>query len=158
MSGAGAARAPIVLFVCVQNAGRSQMAAALLSTHAGGAVDVRSAGSAPADVINPTVRRAMAEIDIDLGDVKPRLLETTDVEMADVVVTMGCGDACPVFPGKRYLDWDLPDPSGRPLEEVRRIRDEIDTLVRGLATELAVPSSDENRDGAPDPTRGWGSS
>jgi len=140
MSGMHDARRPVVLFVCVHNAGRSQMAAALLSKHAGEGVDVRSAGSAPADEINPTVRRAMAEVGVDLGDVQPRLLETNDVEMADVVVTMGCGDACPVFPGKRYLDWDLPDPSGRPLEEVRGIRDEIDARVRALANELGVPS------------------
>ena len=142
MSGMHDARRPVVLFVCVHNAGRSQMAAALLSKVAGDGVDVRSAGSAPANEINPTVRRAMAEVGVDLGDVQPRLLETNDVETADVVVTMGCGDACPVFPGKRYLDWDLPDPSGRPLEEVRGIRDEIDARVRALATELGVPSSE----------------
>jgi arsenate reductase (thioredoxin) len=129
---------PQVLFVCVHNAGRSQMAAALLEHHAAGAVDVRSAGSAPADEINPAVRAALAEIGIDLDDARPRLLTTDAVHAADVVVTMGCGDACPVFPGKRYLDWDLTDPAGKPLEEIRPIRDEIDERVRGLLAELEV--------------------
>lgn len=127
---------PVVLFVCVHNAGRSQMAAALLAHHAEGRVLVRSAGSAPADEINPAVVAAMAEVGLDLSGEVPKLLASEAVEAADVVVTMGCGDACPVFPGKRYLDWELPDPAGRPLEEVRLIRDEIDRRVQGILTEL----------------------
>ena len=127
---------PEVLFVCVHNAGRSQMAAALLAHHAGGAVDVRSAGSAPADSINPAVREAMAEIGLDLSREVPKKLTTDAVQAADVVITMGCGDACPVFPGKRYLDWQLEDPAGKGVEDVRPIRDEIDRRVRELLTEL----------------------
>ncbi|WP_086848987.1 arsenate reductase ArsC [Amycolatopsis kentuckyensis] len=127
---------PEVLFVCVHNAGRSQMAAALLAHHAGGAVDVRSAGSAPADSINPAVREAMAEIGLDLSREVPKKLTTGAVEAADVVITMGCGDACPVFPGKRYLDWQLEDPAGKGVEAVRPIRDEIDRRVRELLAEL----------------------
>ncbi|MGW3961602.1 arsenate reductase ArsC [Amycolatopsis sp. NPDC005003] len=129
---------PEVLFVCVHNAGRSQMAAALLAHHADGAVDVRSAGSAPAGSINPAVREAMAEIGIDLSQEVPKKLTTDAVEAADVVITMGCGDACPVFPGKRYLDWQLEDPAGKSVEDVRPIRDEIDRRVRELLTELLV--------------------
>ncbi|WP_206783930.1 arsenate reductase ArsC [Amycolatopsis sp. MtRt-6] len=129
-------RKPEVLFVCVHNAGRSQMAAALLAHHADGAVDVRSAGSAPADSINPAVREAMAEIGLDLSREVPKKLTTDAVEAADVVITMGCGDACPVFPGKRYLDWQLEDPAGKGVEDVRPIRDEIDRRVRGLLAEL----------------------
>jgi protein-tyrosine-phosphatase len=128
---------PQVLFVCVHNAGRSQMAAALLERHAGGRVAVRSAGTAPADAIDPAVMAAMAEWDIDLASERPKTLTTEAVEASDVVITMGCGDACPVFPGKRYLDWELPDPGGRPVEEVRPIRDEIDRRVRELVAELA---------------------
>ncbi|QKV73547.1 arsenate reductase ArsC [Amycolatopsis sp. Hca4] len=127
---------PEVLFVCVHNAGRSQMAAALLAHHAGGAVDVRSAGSAPADGINPAVREAMAEIGLDLSREVPKKLTTAAVEAADVVITMGCGDACPIFPGKRYLDWQLDDPAGKGVEDVRPIRDEIDRLVRELLAGL----------------------
>jgi arsenate reductase (thioredoxin) len=127
---------PEVLFVCVHNAGRSQMAAALLDHHAGGRVHVRSAGSTPADEINPAVRTAMDELGIDLSKEFPKALTTDLVEAADVVVTMGCGDACPVFPGKRYLDWELTDPSGKDVEEVRRIRDEIDRRVRDLVDSL----------------------
>ena len=127
---------PEVLFVCVHNAGRSQMAAALLDSHAKGRVEVRSAGSTPADEINPAVVAAMEELGIDLSKEFPKPLTTDAVEAADVVVTMGCGDACPVFPGKRYLDWDLPDPAGKTLEEIRIIRDEIDRRVRGLLDEL----------------------
>ncbi|MFJ7213546.1 arsenate reductase ArsC [Amycolatopsis sp. NPDC098790] len=127
---------PEVLFVCVHNAGRSQMAAALLAHHADGAVDVRSAGSAPADSINPAVREAMAEIGLDLSREVPKKLTTDAVEAADVVITMGCGDACPVFPGKRYLDWQLEDPAGKGVEDVRPIRDEIDRRVRELLAEL----------------------
>jgi arsenate reductase len=127
---------PEVLFVCVHNAGRSQMAAALLHHHAAGTVTVRSAGSAPADTINPAVAEAMAEIGLDLSQEFPKPLTTEAVEAADVVITMGCGDACPAFPGKRYLDWDLTDPAGKGVEEVRAIRDEIDQRVRTLLTEL----------------------
>jgi arsenate reductase len=127
---------PEVLFVCVHNAGRSQMAAALLDHHANGRVHVRSAGSTPASEINPSVVAAMQEVGIDLSREFPKPLTSEVVEAADVVVTMGCGDACPVFPGKRYLDWELTDPSGRSLEEVRPIRDEIDGRVRALLREL----------------------
>ena len=125
-----------VLFVCVHNAGRSQRAAALLAYRAAGRVRVRSAGSAPAEYLNPAAVAAMAEIGIDLSSAVPRHLEDEDVREADVVVTMGCGDACPVYPGKRYLDWELPDPAGLPVEEVRPIRDEIDRLVGDLLVEL----------------------
>jgi arsenate reductase len=128
---------PEVLFVCVHNAGRSQMAAALLHHHARGALIVRSAGSDPADVVNPAVREAMAEVGIDISGEVPTRLTDDAARAADVVVTMGCGDACPVHPGKRYLDWELPDPAGRPLEEIRPIRDEIDARVRALLAELA---------------------
>ena len=128
---------PVVLFACVHNAGRSQMAAALLEQHAAGAVDVRSAGSAPAETLNPSVLEVMREIGLDLAERRPRLLDSADVEAADVVVTMGCGDACPVFPGKRYLDWALDDPAGQPPDVVRRIRDDIDGRVRALLAELA---------------------
>lgn len=127
---------PEVLFVCVHNAGRSQMAAALLARHAEGRVRVRSAGSMPAEETNPAVVGAMSELGIDLSAAVPRRLEDADVRAADVVVTMGCGDACPVYPGKRYLDWELSDPAGRSIEEIRPIRDEIDRLVRGLLEEL----------------------
>lgn len=130
---------PEVLFVCVHNAGRSQMAAALLDHYAEGKVHVRSAGSTPADEINPAVVAAMDEIGLDLSKEFPKPLTTEVVEAADVVVTMGCGDACPVFPGKRYLDWELPDPSGKPVNDVRAIRDEIDRRVRTLLFEL-VPA------------------
>ena len=130
---------PEVLFVCVHNAGRSQMAAALLDHHARGNVHVRSAGSTPADEINPAVMEAMAEIGLDLSKEFPKPLTDEAVRGADVVVTMGCGDACPVYPGKRYLDWDLTDPAGKTVEEVRSIRDEIDRRVRGLLAEL-VPA------------------
>lgn len=130
---------PEVLFVCVHNAGRSQMAAALLDHHARGKVHVRSAGSTPADEINPAVVEAMAEVGLDLSKEFPKPLTDLAVRGADVVVTMGCGDACPVYPGKRYLDWDLTDPAGKTVEEVRPIRDEIDRLVRGLLAEL-VPA------------------
>ena len=132
---------PQVLFVCVHNAGRSQMAAALLTRHANGAVDVRSAGSEPADAIYPAVRQVMAEIGIDLSTEQPKKLTTDAVEASDVVITMGCGDACPIFPGKRYLDWELTDPAGKGIDEVRPIRDEIDGRVRGLLRELVPTSS-----------------
>jgi len=129
---------PEVLFVCVHNAGRSQMAAALLDHHAHGRVQVRSAGSTPADEINPAVRAAMDEIGVDLSGAFPKKLTTDAVAAADVVITMGCGDACPVFPGKRYLDWELPDPAGKGLDAVRPIRDEIDRRVRELVRQLVA--------------------
>lgn len=132
---------PCVLFVCVHNAGRSQMAAALLERHACGRVEVRSAGSAPADRVNAAVVEAMAEIGIDLAGATPKLLGDDMVGDADVVVTMGCGDACPFVPGKRYIDWELDDPAGRSVEEVRPIRDRIEALVRDLVDEL-VPERD----------------
>ena len=132
---------PEILFVCVHNAGRSQMAAALLAHRADGRVRVRSAGSEPADELDPAVVAVMGELGIDLSAAVPRRLEDEDVREADVVVTMGCGDACPVYPGKRYLDWELPDPAGRSIEEVRSIRDEIDRLVRGLLAELVGSGS-----------------
>lgn len=127
---------PEVLFVCVHNAGRSQMAAALLHLHAEGRVHIRSAGSTPADEIDPSVMAAMAEFGVDLSQEFPKPLTDEVVQAADVVVTMGCGDACPVFPGKRYLDWELDDPAGLSLAEVRPIRDEIDRRVRDLLAEL----------------------
>jgi arsenate reductase len=130
------ASVPEVLFVCVHNAGRSQMAAALLAHHANGAVRVTSAGSAPAETINPAVREVMAEIGLDLDTEVPKRLTTEAVEAADVVITMGCGDSCPVFPGKHYLDWELTDPAGKTPEQIRPIRDDIDARVRHLLTEL----------------------
>jgi arsenate reductase (thioredoxin) len=130
---------PEVLFVCVHNAGRSQMAAALLDHHARGKVHVRSAGSAPADQINPAVAAAMDEWGIDLSREFPKPLTDEFVQAADVVITMGCGDACPIYPGKRYEDWELDDPAGQPVEVVRRIRDDIDARVQQLLAEL-VPA------------------
>jgi len=127
---------PTVLFVCVHNAGRSQMAAGLLRRYAGGRIEVRSAGSTPAREVNPAVVEVMAEVGVDLSEAVPTRLATEYVEASDVVVTMGCGDACPVIPGKRYLDWDLQDPSGLTPAEVRPIRDEIDRRVRTLLAEL----------------------
>jgi arsenate reductase len=127
---------PEVIFVCVHNAGRSQMAAGLLTKYAGERVVVRSAGSIPADEINPAVVEVMREVGVDLSRELPKPLTTEAVQAADVVITMGCGDACPVFPGKRYLDWDLRDPSGLPVEEVRPIRDEIDRRVTMLLADL----------------------
>ena len=129
---------PEVLFVCVHNAGRSQMAAALLDHHAGGRVHVRSAGSTPADQIDPSVAMAMQELGLDLSKEFPKPLTDEYVQAADVVITMGCGDACPIYPGKRYLDWELPDPADKGLEEVRLIRDEIDRRVRELLEELTA--------------------
>jgi arsenate reductase (thioredoxin) len=128
---------PEVLFVCTHNAGRSQMAAALLDREAAGRVRVTSAGSQPASELNPAVVAAMAEVGLDLSREFPRPLTAEKVRAADVVVTMGCGDACPVYPGKRYLDWDLPDPAGLPVEDVRPIREEIRRRVAALAAELA---------------------
>jgi protein-tyrosine-phosphatase len=127
---------PEVLFVCVHNAGRSQMAAALLDHYANGKVVVRSAGSDPADRLNPAVVAAMAELGIDLSREFPKPLTDQVVRAADVVITMGCGDACPIYPGKRYEDWQLQDPAGQPIEVVRRIRDEVDARVRQLLAEL----------------------
>ena len=132
--------APTVLFVCVHNAGRSQMAAALLDRHAAGQVRVLSAGTEPADRINPAVVEAMAELGLDVSREFPKRLASEDVESSDVVVTMGCGDACPYFPGTRYEDWPLDDPAGRPIEEVRIIRDAIDDRVRRLLVELVDQS------------------
>ena len=133
-------RRPEVLFVCIHNAGRSQMAAALLAHHAGDRVVVRSAGTAPADTINPVVVDAMAEIGIDLDatGAAPKKLTDAAVEASDVVITMGCGDECPFYPGKRYLDWAVDDPAGKDLAAVRQIRDEIDRRVRGLVDELVT--------------------
>ena len=130
---------PEVLFVCVHNAGRSQMAAALLNQQAGGRVVVRSAGSEPASSLNPRVVEAMQEVGIDISQEFPKPLTDDSVRSADVVITMGCGDACPIYPGKRYEDWDLEDPAGKDIETVRRIRDEIDARVRKLVGDL-VPS------------------
>jgi protein-tyrosine-phosphatase len=127
---------PEVLFVCVHNAGRSQMAAALLDHHAAGRVTVRSAGSAPADSINRAVVEAMAELGLDLSREFPKPLTDDAVRSADVVITMGCGDACPIYAGKRYLNWELDDPAGQDIEHVRSIRDEIDRLVTALLADL----------------------
>ena len=128
--------APEVLFVCVHNAGRSQMAAALLERYAEGRVRVRSAGSEPAENVNPVVVDAMHEVGVDLERAQPKRLEDDAVRAADVVITMGCGDACPVYPGKRYEDWEIDDPAGKPVEDVRRIRDDIDARVRALVEQL----------------------
>jgi len=133
-------QAPHVLFVCTHNAGRSQMAAALLDHQAAGRVHVTSAGSQPADQLNPAVVAAMAEIGLDISDEFPKPLTTGKVQAADVVITMGCGDACPIYPGKRYEDWDLPDPAGLPVEQVRPIRDAIATRVQALLSELTTPA------------------
>ena len=127
---------PQVLFVCVHNAGRSQMASTLLDLRSGGRIDVRSAGSAPADELNPVVVAVMAELGLDLSREFPKPLTDSAVRAADVVITMGCGDACPIFPGKRYEDWTLDDPAGQDVATVRRIRDEIDTRVQALSAEL----------------------
>lgn len=129
---------PEVLFVCVHNAGRSQLAAALLHHHASGRVRVVSAGSAPADEINPAVVAVMAELGIDLTREFPKRLTDDAVRAADVVITMGCGDACPVYPGRRYIDWELPDPAGKTVDQVRRIRDEIDRRVQVLLQEIGI--------------------
>ncbi|WP_113701960.1 arsenate reductase ArsC [Nonomuraea lactucae] len=133
---------PQVLFVCVHNAGRSQMAAAFLTHLAGGRIRVRSAGSAPADQVNPAVVQAMAEVGIDISAEMPKVLTADAVRSSDVVITMGCGDACPVFPGKRYEDWVLDDPAGQGVEAVRPIRDTIETRVRTLIADLTSPPAD----------------
>ena len=127
---------PSVLFVCVHNAGRSQMAAGYLRALAGNRVEVRSAGSEPGNALNPVAVQAMAEDGIDISAGSPALLTTEAVQESDVVITMGCGDTCPVFPGKRYEDWELTDPAGRPIDEVRPIRDQIKERVRALIAEL----------------------
>ena len=129
---------PSVLFVCVHNAGRSQMAAGLLSAMSGGAVEVLSAGSMPASEINPVAVDAMLELGIDIRAERPKVLTTQAVRASDVVITMGCGDACPIFPGKRYEDWKLDDPAGQGIESVRPIRDEIRARVLALLHELGV--------------------
>jgi len=133
---------PSVLFVCVHNAGRSQMAAAWLTHLAGDRVEVRSAGSAPADTVNPAVVEAMREVGIDITAETPKVLTVDAVQASDVCVTMGCGDACPVFPGKRYLDWTLKDPAGQGVETVRPVRDEIRTRTEGLIAEIAPDALD----------------
>jgi protein-tyrosine-phosphatase len=134
-----AAAVPTVLFVCVHNAGRSQMAAAFLTHLAGERVQVRSAGSEPAEAVNPAVVQAMREVGIDISREVPKVLTTEAVQASDVVITMGCGDACPFFPGKRYLDWELADPAGQGVDAVRPIRDEINQRIRGLLAELHIP-------------------
>lgn len=131
------AEKPSVLFVCVHNAGRSQMAAGWLSHLAGDRIEVRSAGSAPAERVNPAAVEAMREVGVDISAETPKILTVDAVKESDVCITMGCGDTCPVFPGKRYLDWTLEDPAGQGVEAVRPIRDEIRKLVEGLIEELA---------------------
>ena len=133
-------RKPSVLFVCVHNAGRSQMAAGFLTALAGDSVEVRSAGSEPGDQINPAAVQAMAEVGIDISSQTPKILTTDAVEASDVVITMGCGDTCPIFPGKSYRDWVLEDPAGKGVEAVRAIRDEIKTRIEALIAEL-VPQA-----------------
>ncbi|MEL5956226.1 arsenate reductase ArsC [Streptomyces sp. CLV115] len=128
---------PSVLFVCVHNAGRSQMAAAFLTHLAGDRVQVRSAGSAPADTVNPAVVEALGEVGIDISAEVPKVLTVEAVQASDVVITMGCGDTCPVFPGKRYLDWQLSDPAGQGIGAVRPIRDEIEQRIRALIDDIA---------------------
>ena len=130
---------PSVIFVCVHNAGRSQMAAGFMTALSGGAVEVRSAGSMPADQINPTAVAAMAEVGIDITAEQPKVLTTEAVQASDAVVTMGCGDACPIFPGKRYEDWALADPAGQGIDGVRPIRDEIRGRVEALLADLLPP-------------------
>ena len=132
---------PSVLFVCVQNAGRSQMAAALLSQLAGDRIEVRSAGTEPADQINPVAVAAMAELGVDVTAAAPKILTADAMQSSDVVITMGCGDACPYFPGVSYRDWKLADPAGQPLASVRDIREDIAVLVRALITELLPDST-----------------
>lgn len=129
---------PTVLFVCVHNAGRSQMAAGLLAARAGSQVDILSAGSVPAEQVNPMAVAAMAELGIDIGAKQPKLLTDSDVKLADVVITMGCGDTCAIYPGKRYEDWDLKDPAGQDLEFVRAVRDEISARIEQLVESLDI--------------------
>jgi len=127
---------PTVLFVCVHNAGRSQMAAGWLRAIAGDQVEIRSAGSEPADRLNPLAVEVMREVGIDISDAAPKVLTVDAVRQSDVVITMGCGDTCPIFPGKRYEDWELTDPAGQPIEVVRVVRDEIRSRIAALASEL----------------------
>ena len=136
-------RTPSVLFVCVHNAGRSQMAAGYLRALSGGRIEVRSAGSVPADQINPVAVAAMAEEGIDIAGARPTVLTTQAIQASDVVITMGCGDSCPIFPGKRYEDWDLDDPAGRDLSTVRPIRDAIRGHVERLIAEIATVAGDD---------------
>jgi arsenate reductase len=135
---------PAVLFVCVHNAGRSQMAAGFLKHISNDDVEVLSAGSEPADQVNPVAVEAMAEVGIDIAKETPKLLKDSAVRHADVVITMGCGDACPFYPGKRYEDWELEDPAGKPIEAVRGIRDEIRKRVEDLVQSLAVPAAPDS--------------
>lgn len=137
---------PSVLFVCIHNAGRSQMAAGFLRSLGGGAIDVRSAGSAPGERVNPAAVEAMAEVGIDISGQTPKLLTHEAVEASDVVITMGCGDACPVFPGISYRNWELDDPAGKGVDAVRPIRDEIQSRVQALVAEL-LPDGDQARTG-----------
>ncbi|MQS16934.1 arsenate reductase ArsC [Streptomyces kaniharaensis] len=132
---------PSVLFVCVHNAGRSQMAAAFLTYLGRERVEVRSAGSAPADTVNPAVVEALAEVGIDISAEVPKVLTVAAVQASDVVITMGCGDACPYFPGKRYLDWKLEDPAGQGVDAVRPIRDQIEQRIRGLLADLGIEAA-----------------
>ncbi|MBK6012283.1 arsenate reductase ArsC [Streptomyces sp. MBT53] len=127
---------PSVLFVCVHNAGRSQMASAWLTHLAGDRIEVRSAGSVPGDQVNPSAVEAMKEVGVDISDQRPKILTTEAVQASDYVITMGCGDACPIFPGKKYLDWALEDPAGKGVEAVRPIRDEIRTRIEALIAEI----------------------
>ena len=129
---------PSVLFVCVHNAGRSQMAAGFLTYLSGGKVEVRSAGSLPGDQVNPSAVAVMAEVGIDISGQTPKVLTTDALQASDVVITMGCGDACPIYPGRRYLDWDLPDPATLTMDGVRAVRDEIDGRVRALLAEIST--------------------
>jgi protein-tyrosine-phosphatase len=133
---------PTVLFVCVHNAGRSQMAAGFLTNLSDGAIDVRSAGSMPRDQVNPVAVEAMAEVGIDIASEQPKVLTDEAVRDSDVVITMGCGDACPFYPGKRYEDWELDDPAGQDLARVRPIRDEIKTRVEALIRSIVAPTID----------------
>ncbi|WP_277739154.1 arsenate reductase ArsC [Streptomyces sp. LX-29] len=133
---------PTVLFVCVHNAGRSQMGAAFLTHLGAGRVEVRSAGSAPAQTVNPAVVEAMREVGVDISAEVPKVLTVEAVRSSDVVITMGCGDACPYFPGKRYLDWKLEDPAGQGVDAVRPIRDEIENRVRDLLADLGVEAAE----------------
>jgi len=133
---ASATRKPVVLFVCVHNAGRSQMAAGYMTALSNGAVDVRSGGSEPGNEINPTAILAMAEEGVDISQAVPQLMTTDQVQASDVVITMGCGDVCPIFPGKRYEDWELVDPKGKGLDEVRPIRDDIKARIQKLLAEI----------------------
>jgi protein-tyrosine-phosphatase len=142
VEGKTVSQVPEVLFVCVHNAGRSQMAAALLDHHAHGTIHVLSAGSQPASSLNPAVVEAMSEVGLDISKEFPKPLTDDVVRAADVVVTMGCGDACPLYPGKRYLDWELEDPEGKPLPTVRRIRDEIDQRLKSLIADLAPTAAE----------------